>query len=81
MVDWFTRVDQVDFTDMIHDDHRTVEKAHGRLEIRPCSVIADLVAFEHIMRAGQTCIPMCVSTENNASVTESSKKPLTTSAV
>jgi predicted transposase YbfD/YdcC len=48
VVDWFAYADQVDFTDMIHDYHKTVDKAHGRIEIRQCWVIADPVAFEYI---------------------------------
>lgn len=48
VVDWFAHADQVDFADMVHDYHKTVEKAHGRIEIRQCWVIADPVAFEHI---------------------------------
>lgn len=48
VVDWFAYADQVKFTDMLHDYHKTVDKAHGRIEIRQCWVIADPVAFEYI---------------------------------
>ena len=33
---------------MIHDYHRTLDKGHGRIEIRECWVVADPLAFEHI---------------------------------
>jgi predicted transposase YbfD/YdcC len=46
--DWFTHADQVNFEEMNHDYHKTVNKGHGRLEIRECWVIADPVAFEYI---------------------------------
>lgn len=48
VVDWFAYADQVDFADMIHDYHKTVDKGHGRIEIRQAWAIADPVAFEHI---------------------------------
>jgi predicted transposase YbfD/YdcC len=46
--DWFAYADQVSFDNMIHDHHKTVEKGHGRIEIRQCWVVADPLAFEHI---------------------------------
>lgn len=46
--DWFVYADQVQFQGMQHDFHKTVNKGHGRIEIRRCWVIADPVAFEHI---------------------------------
>ncbi len=46
--DWFAHADQVDFQNMVHDYHETVNKGHGRIEIRRCCVIADPVAFDYI---------------------------------
>jgi len=48
LADWFDYADQVQFQTMQHDYHQTVNKAHGRIEIRRCWVIADPLAFEHI---------------------------------
>lgn len=46
--DWFAHADQVAFKEIKHDYHQTVNKGHGRIEIRQCSVITDPVAFEYI---------------------------------
>jgi predicted transposase YbfD/YdcC len=46
--DWFAYADQVDFQAMIHDYHETVNKGHGRIEIRRCWAVADPLAFEYI---------------------------------
>jgi predicted transposase YbfD/YdcC len=46
--DWFAYADQVGFDGMIHDYQRTVDKGHGRIEIRECWIVADPLAFEHI---------------------------------
>ncbi len=46
--DWFAHADQVHFQDMVHDYHETVNKGHGRIEIRRCWVVADPVAFDYI---------------------------------
>jgi predicted transposase YbfD/YdcC len=46
--DWFVHADQVNFKDIDYDYHKTVNKGHGRIEIRECWVIADPVAFDYI---------------------------------
>lgn len=46
--DWFAYADQIDFQDMQHDYHQTINKGHGRIEIRRCWAVADPVAFEYI---------------------------------
>lgn len=46
--DWFAYADQVHFQNMQHDYHQTINKGHGRIEMRRCWTIADPVAFEHI---------------------------------
>lgn len=46
--DWFAYADQVGFENMIHDYHQTINKGHGRIEIRQCWTVADPLAFEHI---------------------------------
>ena len=48
VVDWFAYADQVNFAGMNHDYHKTVDKGHGRIDIRQAWAIADPVAFEHI---------------------------------
>jgi len=46
--DWFAHADQVAFKEIKHDYYQTVNKGHGRIEIRQCSVITDPVAFDYI---------------------------------
>ena len=46
--DWFAYADQVGFENMIYDYHQTINKGHGRIEIRQCWTLADPLAFEHI---------------------------------
>jgi len=46
--DWFVHADNVQFADMQHSYAETVNKRHGRIEIRRCWVIGDPLAFEYI---------------------------------
>jgi predicted transposase YbfD/YdcC len=46
--DWFAHADQVHFVQMQHDYHQTVNKGHGRVEIRRCWTVSDPVAFDYI---------------------------------
>lgn len=46
--DWFAYADKVQFKDMQHSYAETVNKGHGRIEIRRCWAIHDPLAFEHI---------------------------------
>jgi predicted transposase YbfD/YdcC len=46
--DWFGYADQVNFHNMVHDYHQTINKGHGRIEIRRCWVVADPLAFDYI---------------------------------
>jgi predicted transposase YbfD/YdcC len=46
--DWFAHVDHVKFVGMQHDYHETVNKGHGRVEIRRCWTVSDPVAFDYI---------------------------------
>jgi len=48
VADWFAYADQVAFAEMLHDYHHTINKGHGRIEIRRCWVVADPVAFDYI---------------------------------
>lgn len=48
VVDWFAYADQVNFEHMVHDYHETINKGHGRIEIRRCWAVADPLAFEYI---------------------------------
>ena len=46
--DWFAHADNVQFVDMQHSYAETVNKGHGRIEIRRCWAISDPLAFEYI---------------------------------
>jgi predicted transposase YbfD/YdcC len=46
VIDWFDWAKQRDFRDVTHDFHQTVNKGHGRLEIRRCWAIHDPLALE-----------------------------------
>jgi len=46
--DWFAYADQVNFLHMHHDYHQTINKDHGRIEIRRCWAVSDPLAFEYI---------------------------------
>jgi predicted transposase YbfD/YdcC len=46
--EWFAWAQQTDFKNMTHSFHQTVNKNHGRIEIRRCWAIADPLAFENI---------------------------------
>lgn len=46
--DWFAYAQQTDFATVQHDYAKTVNKAHGRVEIRECWTIDDPHAFDYI---------------------------------
>jgi predicted transposase YbfD/YdcC len=46
VIDWFAWARQREFRDVRHDFHQTVNKGHGRLEIRRCWAIHDPLALE-----------------------------------
>jgi predicted transposase YbfD/YdcC len=46
--DWFAYADQIQFANLLHSYSETVNKEHGRIEVRRCWAIADPVAFEYI---------------------------------
>ena len=46
--EWFAYADQRQFEGMASDYYETINKGHGRIEIRQCWVIDDPLAFEHI---------------------------------
>lgn len=46
--DWFAHADQVNFAHMDYAYHETINKSHGRLEIRRCWTVSDALAFEYI---------------------------------
>jgi predicted transposase YbfD/YdcC len=48
MVDWFAHAAQVQYAKMQHTYAETVNKQHGRIEIRRCWALSDPVAFEYI---------------------------------
>jgi predicted transposase YbfD/YdcC len=46
--DWFAHADNCAFTDMAHSYAESVNKGHGRIEIRRCWAISEPLAFEYI---------------------------------
>jgi predicted transposase YbfD/YdcC len=46
VIDWFAWARERNFRDVPHDFHQTVNKGHGRLEIRRCWTLADPLALE-----------------------------------
>lgn len=48
IAEWFVYAEQVGFQGMEHSHHQTVNKDHGRIEVRDCWVVADPVAFEYL---------------------------------
>lgn len=46
--DWFAHADQVKFVGMAHTYAETVNKGHGRLEIRRCWALSDPRAFDYL---------------------------------
>ena len=46
--DWFAYGDKVGFAKLKYSYHETVNKGHGRIEIRRCWAISDPLAFEYI---------------------------------
>lgn len=46
--DWFAYADHIEFADMTHGYAQTVNKGHGRIEIRRCWAISDRLAFDYI---------------------------------
>jgi predicted transposase YbfD/YdcC len=49
-VEIFTYALASDFKEMTYDHHRTINKGHGRIEIRDCWAISDLPAFNYIRK-------------------------------
>lgn len=52
IAEWFTYAEQVRFQDMDHSHKQTVNKDHGRVEVRDCWVVSDPVAFEYLRHYG-----------------------------
>lgn len=46
--DWFAHADHVEFADMPHSYAETVNKGHGRIEVRRCWAMSDPLAFAYI---------------------------------
>jgi len=46
--DWFAHADHIQFANMAHSYAETVNKGHGRIEIRRCWAIDDPLAFDYI---------------------------------
>ena len=53
VIDLFEHAQAVDFRDSGHDVHKTVDKGHGRLEIRRCWTISNPVYLNYIRNLGQ----------------------------
>ncbi len=48
LADWFAYGDKIGFAKFKHSYHESVNKGHGRIEIRRCWAISDPLAFEYI---------------------------------
>ena len=48
VIDWFDWARAHDFRDVTHDFHQTVNKGHGRIEIRRCWALQDPLALENM---------------------------------
>jgi predicted transposase YbfD/YdcC len=48
VTDWFAYADQVKFQGMQHDYAETINKGHGRIDLRRCWTVTDPVAFDYI---------------------------------
>jgi predicted transposase YbfD/YdcC len=48
VVEWFAWAQARDFRDVPHSFHQTVNKGHGRIEVRRCWAIHDPLAFESL---------------------------------
>jgi predicted transposase YbfD/YdcC len=46
--EWFAHADNIQFANMLHSYAETVNKGHGRIEIRRCWAISDPLAFDYI---------------------------------
>jgi predicted transposase YbfD/YdcC len=46
--EWFAYADEVQFSGMAHDYAETINKGHGRIEIRRCWAISDPLAFDYV---------------------------------
>jgi hypothetical protein len=44
----FTYAQETHFKTVVSDHHRTINKGHGRIEIRQCWAITNLTAFDYI---------------------------------
>jgi predicted transposase YbfD/YdcC len=75
VVDWFAWAQARDFRDVPHSFHQTVNKGHGRLEIRRCWAIADPLALESMGYyqgwTGLRCVVMIQRERRTASVSQS----------
>ena len=55
--DWFAYADKLDFANIKRDYHETVNKSHGRIEIRRCWALSDPIAFDYIRNWQGISIP------------------------
>jgi predicted transposase YbfD/YdcC len=52
VADLFDYADEIDFRDIDHDFHQTVNKGHGRIEKRQCWTISDPVFLDYLQEYG-----------------------------
>lgn len=74
VIDWFAWAQQRDFRDVTHDFHQSVNKGHGRLEIRRCWAIHDPLALESMGHyEGWTGLSTVVMVERQRILTNSTQ--------
>lgn len=75
VIDWFEWAQERDFRDVQHDFHHTVNKGHGRLEIRRCWAIHDPLALESMGHyAGWTGLQTVVMVERERRITDETQR-------
>lgn len=71
VIDWFAWARERNFRDVPHDFHQTVNKGHGRLEIRRCWTLADPLALESMGHyAGWTGLQTVVMVERERHIAD-----------
>jgi predicted transposase YbfD/YdcC len=75
VIDWFDWARQRAFRDVCHDFHQTVNKGHGRLEIRRCWALHDPLALESMGHyAGWTGLRTVVMVERERRLADKTQR-------
>jgi predicted transposase YbfD/YdcC len=77
VIDWFDWARQRDFRDVAHDFHQTVNKGHGRLEIRRCWALHEPLALESMGHyQGWTGLQTVVMVERERRFTDKTQREI-----